>query len=231
MVTQPLANERAPAVSGGPALPARLGPGAFDRVALVGMTGSGKTYLARGALSKLKRLIVCDAKGFIAGENWRLENWQGGYEKLLKGEDARVYVPPLNSDADWERIFWQIYRLRRVTVYIDELYQVGPSFGSEGLRALYTQGRQLEIGMYSSVQRPAFVPKFIFSEASYIFCFSLQLEDDLDTMGKQMGRRVREEPLGWYGFWVYDVRARQLYKYQRVQYVTHRVEVQDEGGE
>src|SRR2546423_11743709 len=91
-----------------------LRPGAFDRVALVGMTGSGKTYLARGMLSKVNRLIVCDAKGFIAGEHWGLESWDEGYRKLLRGEDARVYVPPLNNDADWERVFWQIYRLRRV---------------------------------------------------------------------------------------------------------------------
>lgn len=194
----------------------------YDRVTLCGMTGSGKTYLARGILSQAPRLIICDAKGELGAEKkegWDYNaDWDKGYELLKRGEPARVYVPPLNSDDAWEEKFRQIFKLRGVCVYLDELYQVGPSAGSEGLRLLYTQGRQLYIGMYSSVQRPAFVPKFIFSEASYVLMFNLQLEDDLETMGKQIGRRVQTEPLSWYGFWVYSVRTRRLLKYGKARY-------------
>jgi hypothetical protein len=193
----------------------------YDRVTLCGMTGSGKTYLARGVLSTAPRLIICDAKGLLetgGPEGWDYVSWDKGYPLLKRGEPARVYIPPLHSDEAWEEKFRQIFKLRGVAVYVDELYQVGPAAGSEGLRALYTQGRQLNIGMWASVQRPAFVPKYVFSEASYIFMFNLQLEDDLETMGKQIGRRVMTEPLGWYGFWVYSVRTRRLLKYGKVEY-------------
>lgn len=154
-----------------------------DRVAIMGMTGSGKTYFEGAILAGVPRLIVIDPKGLIRNDPmWPLDYQEDGWTKLDKGKPARMYVPPQSADEDYEVIFDRILQLRGIIVYIDELYGVGPARGSRGLRNLYTRGRQLGIGVHASFQRPVFVPLYALSEAEWKIMFHLEMEGDRDHM-------------------------------------------------
>lgn len=157
-----------------------------EHVALAGMNGSGKTYLAGALLSWSPRLVVFDPKGLLYNEpNWNLTRWsEAGYRKLRKGKPARLWVPPLDSDEEYEQLFDKILRLVGLRVYIDELYGVGPPVGSRGLRNLYTRGRQLGISVWASFQRPVWVPKYALSEAAWKFVFHLENIDDRQIMAQ-----------------------------------------------
>jgi DNA helicase HerA-like ATPase len=160
-----------------------------ERVAIVGKTGSGKSYFARALLSGARRLIVCDAKGTLdAKSGWNLTHkWKDGYKELAGGKNARVRVLAPRTVDEWEQYFDDIYKLRDVIVYIDEMYGVGPASGSPGLKALYTRGRELGIGVWACSQRPKHVPLYMFSEAEWVIQFQLRLATDIERMVDIMG--------------------------------------------
>jgi hypothetical protein len=157
-----------------------------ERVAIIGQTGCGKSYLARHVLlPKKKRLVVCDAKGQISEEGgWGLTPYRDGIKRLAEGKPAQLIVPPLDDDEEWETLFNELFKLRYVTVYIDEMYNVGPPRGSRGLRRLYTMGRTRHISVWGSSQRPRFIPGFSLSEAGVKIMFRLEMWDDREFMAK-----------------------------------------------
>lgn len=156
-----------------------------DRVAFVGKTGSGKTYLAKGLLSSVQRLIVLDAKGTLG--DW-VPNFDNDLEKkLMNGEMVRARIPaPIGGD--WDDILWKCYEAGNVTIYIDEVYGISEgSKPSDALRAVITRGRELGIGVWSSTQRPSWIPLIILSECEWVFTFQLRLMEDKRRMASIIG--------------------------------------------
>lgn len=160
-----------------------------ERVAIVGKTGSGKTYFARHLLRPAPRLIVADVKGTIDPAEWALDPlpMAKGLARLEAGKPARIRVPNLLSAQAWEDFFWNVYRLRNVVLYLDEVYAIGPPVGSPGLRALYTRGRELGIGVVASTQRPRYIPGFILSEAEWLVAFQTRMPQDAELLTQLTG--------------------------------------------
>lgn len=168
---------------------------ASDRVAFVGRTGSGKTYLARGLLRGVRRLVVFDPKGTLR-TGWNLKDWNFFQaQKLRMGRPCRIRVPaPL--DGNWEPFFEACYNAGNVTVYIDEAYGVLSAPGARPgryLNALYTRGRELNIGTWAATQRPAWIPLVMLSEADWLFVFRLQLVEDRKRLSQIIGPDAHTE--------------------------------------
>lgn len=192
-----------------------------QRVAVMGMTGSGKTFFCRALLSGRPRLIVLDPKGLLnprTNPKWNLELWDQGIRRMEAGKAARLYIPPPLDDSEYEDWFDQILRLRNVTVYIDELYGVGPASGSKGLRALFTRGRELGIGVYACFQRPRWIPMYSLSEAEWKIVFRLEMQQDKDYVASMAFGRFAYYPLQEHGFMIKDPDG-------HIQVLTHGVKV------
>ncbi len=183
-----------------------------DRIAFAGKTGSGKTFLAQYLLRTFKRLIVIDPKMVLGIPKWNLEDLDAKNLKALrKGEGARirVYNPPA-VDKDgypvWDAIFELAWDLGNLTVYIDEMYSVAINGRmSYPLRRLYTQGREPQIGVWASTQRPSYVPLEMFSEAEWDFIFMLRMEEDRKRIAKGTGATEILEPIrDLHGFYIYN---------------------------
>lgn len=179
-----------------------------ERIALVGRTGSGKSFLARKLTASLRRLVVLDPKGTLGGSSgWNLVDWTEQHARwLLEGQPVRLRVPA-PFDGDWRPFLATIYNAGNVTVYIDEAYGVVPpgKRPPNELNALYTRGRELGIGVWAATQRPSWIPLEMLSESEWLFCFRLQLDEDRARMAQLMGPDVRVPARDPHGFWLYNV--------------------------
>lgn len=189
-----------------------------DRVAFVGKTQSGKTHVAGILALPIERLVVLDAKGMLRNDkrkeaglySWRLTEWHSKEgaatrKEMEKGGAGRLRCPaPI--DGNYEPVLAWAYRLQNVCIYLDELYGV-----TEGtrpgrwLRACYTRGAELGIGVWAAFQRPRDIPKIALTEAEWRFLFQLPDPDDRAFMARQMGGDTRTlTPLKERQFWLYQ---------------------------
>lgn len=162
-------------------------PGPTDRTAVIGRTGSGKTTAAAWHLS---------GKNFDA-QPWLIVNTKGdpfleqiaaieGVKTIgvdaTPGDKGLYIVSPLPEQQDeLDALFKRIWAKQNCGVYIDEGYMIERT---DGLNALLTQGRTRQIPMIVLSQRPAWISKFVFSEADFVQLFNLQrLEDRKNVAG------------------------------------------------
>lgn len=181
-----------------------------EHVTLMGKTGSGKTYFAQHALSSVGRLIVFDPKANLR-ERFKL---QKPSQKIMRafhrGDPARIQiVPPRGTFQDqfdfYETIFEDIYHTQDCYVYIDEVYRVTPMTGGYWFTSLYTQGRELNISMWCSTQRPSRIPQFILSEPEWLIAFRLNKKDDRAKAAETMGDLALNRIPDPHGFYLYNV--------------------------
>ncbi|MFA6198696.1 MAG: type IV secretory system conjugative DNA transfer family protein [Patescibacteria group bacterium] len=178
-----------------------------EHLAVVGMTGSGKTYFVHKLARSVRRLVVFDPKGTLGEDSgWNLTDWNRKTEKLIMSDNpfrVRVLAPiETNQVEAYDAYFEKIYNAGNVIVYIDEAYGVTER-GRYGkwLQALYTRGRELQIGVWAATQRPTWIPLFMLSETRWLFSFRLQMEVDRRRMAELMGANVLNPIPDIHGFY------------------------------
>lgn len=181
-----------------------------QRAVLVGRTGSGKTTLARWHLRR-------------APGTWLILNTKGerGFAQLPQSVSLEVgsigdpmlqlmeqhfatskYLilnptPDVNNPASLDALIANIQRTyEAIGLYVDELYQTQVNGqAGPGVIGWTTRGRSLQQSFIGSTQRPAWVSRFIFSEADYYGIMALNLKDDRKRVYEFIGDdRVLENP-------------------------------------
>jgi hypothetical protein len=189
-------------------------PGSTNRTAIVGRTESGKTQAALWHLSHAdfdrRPWVILDYKNdehinSIARAELitydELPREPGIYIlKVLPGDDAEL--------SEW---FRQVWEQENMGVYVDEGYMIDPR--DKWFNALLTQGRSKHIPMFVLSQRPVWLSRFVFSEASFFQVFDLTHTRDMDKMREYIRddeRRQLDQPLEDFNSFYYDVGRRQL---------------------
>lgn len=198
---------------------------AGKRAVVVGRTGSGKSSLAGFLLRQSpQQWIILNPKGTKAydnlpdavtlnGLNWKkLERLM--FEKTRDGK-ARwrfINVVPAIAEASTENMDNFLMALHESYTHIgfvaDELYTLNQNGRSgPGLTAWLTRGRELKQSFLGLTQRPAWVSKFIFSEADYMGEMSLVIAEDQKRMYDVSGKDLMRQNLPQYEWLWYDVGA------------------------
>lgn len=159
-----------------PTLPVVWRPG--EHVAIVGDTGTGKTFLM-SKLVQLRKYVVFlrtkpDDNNFPGFERIRvaqgMDHWDA--ERLL-------LEPKLSQQA---KEVWQALKNVWVhggwTLAVDELWYIEKRLGlREPVENLLTQGRSKKITVMVGMQRPAWVSRFGIAEATHVFSFRTEGRD------------------------------------------------------
>jgi len=185
-------------------------PNSDNRTAVVGSTGGGKTQFAAWLLSTrdfhIRPWVIFDFKrDKLIAEIEKL----GALEISIFGAPPTkpgIYIVrpmPERDDAAVEKFLWKVLDNEETGLWFDEGYMINRN--SVALKALLTQGRSKHIEMITLSQRPVFVSRFVFTEASYFAIFNLTVKDDRDSVRGYLGDGVKINLLPKYHCTWYDV--------------------------
>lgn len=190
-------------------------PGNHDRLAVIGRTGSGKTQAAAWHLSgkdfDRQPWVIVNTKGDpLLNEISDIEGVKSISLNEQVGEKGLYIVSPLPSERDQlDTFFRSLWEKQNVGVYIDEGYMIDKT---DGLNALLTQGRSRKIPMIVLSQRPAWISKFVFSEADFIQLFHLQHEADRKNVAQFVPFDTRIRLPRYHSYW-YNVADNEIIKF------------------
>ena len=191
---------------------AGLIPGS-EHVFIPGMTGSGKTALAREYTAGItKPVFVLDTKGtFEWGANVPdrvVVSRLSEIAAAARDYDKVTYRPAYDElDFEWYDAFFRFcYDLRNCTVLVDEAMQVCPSPSKipPYYKGILTRGRELNVNVFSCTQRPATIPILLFSEATHWFIFALNNLADRKRISDFTGYDRFMQPVPKYHFLYYN---------------------------
>jgi len=184
-----------------------------QHVFIAGMTGSGKTVLAKVYLAgNTKPVYVLDSKGtFVWNEvpndkQITIET----IKDLQKAADKFQFViyrprfEELNFDT-YNEFFQFCYFRRKCTVLVDEAMEICPNTQRipPFYKGILTRGRELDVNVWSCTQRPSGIPVIIYSEASHWFIFKLQNPADREKMANYSGfdEFMQTLPMFYFLYW------------------------------
>lgn len=180
-----------------------------ERVAVVGMTGSGKTVLVKKFCQQYNRAVFIDFKK----ENSDLENTliTSNYEEAIKHIDSNsnffIVLQPLDlNEETFDQFCEEIFNRNNLTLIFDEIYFICFPKVCEFHGKLIRMGRSKGIGLVHCTQRPNYVDQALLSESNHFFIFRLQLEGDRKKVEGIIGQDLTEpmKELNEYEFLYYN---------------------------
>ncbi|HEV7738627.1 MAG TPA: hypothetical protein VGO47_14800 [Chlamydiales bacterium] len=181
-------------------------PRRTNRVFLTGMTGSGKSVLAKQLLESRESVLIFDAKDDI---KWKGYKRFSKLSNLISANPVRaIYAPNIHELDDKRYHDWfckfaferQKKFLKKklfnpdtteglmTTLYIDEAYAL--TDGQElpfYYKASLTRGRSIGLETWSGSQRPKDIPQFLMSESENKYIFYLEMPQDREKIRKMCG--------------------------------------------
>lgn len=200
-------------------------PNDQQRLVILGATGSGKTNDAMWHLSQRN----FDVKPWVV-YNFKNDELIDGIEQAYHINPTSpvpnkpgIYVvhPYPGQETEVDNQMMQIWEQENVGVYVDEGFMIPRN--SRGFRSILTQGRSKHIPMITCSQRPAWMDRFVFTEAEFIQMFRLQDMDDIKAVERfvpnpngRRGEHPLEKRLPEYWSYYYDVGRNELMKLRPV---------------
>ena len=158
--------------------------GIGEHIAVIGTTGTGKTYLITKLVELRNYVVVLRTKpdnnkfpGFKRSKTPDALNDLHSNKILidLSGMPPKEQRP---RALDLMDLIWEQSLDRRYggwTFVMDEVFYLDHVLKlRDKVEMLFTQGRSLGISLVGGVQRPAWVSRFTMSEASHIFSFRVE---------------------------------------------------------
>lgn len=210
-------------------MPIRL-PQKTNRIVLAGRTGTGKTVAGIWHLSNFEfekeaggqPWVIVDFK-----EDEHLNSLPNLQESDLsyipRKNDYGIFIVhcvpadtrgSLKHASPFDEFLIKLWERENIGLFVDEGYVIGDS---GGLELCLTQGRSKRIPMIVCTQRPVWISRFCFSEASFIQCFDLTDKRDWQTVeGFVPIDHDEESPLAEHESFYYDVGKDELFRFAPV---------------
>lgn len=157
--------------------------GKDTRTAIVGQSGTGKSFLARRLCDMHNgRLGIVDPKRTFDYPK-DLIVYDDPRKLVTHKPDRFIYRPKvdyLNNIKAYDLVYRYCYDSKNILCYTDDVVGImNVNKYPKYLQVCYQMGRELNVAMVSSFQRPSWLPGFLLSEAVNFFCFRVVLPQDI----------------------------------------------------
>jgi hypothetical protein len=165
-----------------------------QHLALIGATGTGKTYLARRLLTlRLHSMMLVTKPDAV---NWDSFGWRTVHRAReidpAKGFKWRLFPKWERAGLEFVEACQMAWSDGKWCVYFDEGYHIKEVGAEATMVKLLTQGRSKLITVVVGMQRPSWVTKFALSEPTHVFSFRLNLGMDLNKIREECGREMED---------------------------------------
>lgn len=152
-----------------------------EHVAIIGDTGTGKTYLM-AQLARQRDFVIV----FRTKLDTRREPAFEGFRHVKTARDmddnssTRLVITPeyYKQYAIGYDMLERVWKHGAWTVFIDELFYVEQQLRlTKMLNRLWTQGRSAGITVVAGMQRPSWVSRFALSQCTHVFSFRVENRD------------------------------------------------------
>lgn len=176
---------------------------AGQRFAVCGRSGSGKTYLEKWLMfrSSLKWVVI-DSKHDPGFDEMTTVDGLLTPARIVKKWDGSkvIVIRPTSRENDAKILDGYIEELHEsydnFGVCVDEVYQVAlGSKAGPGLTGLVTRGRARKQAAILGSQRPAWVPRFVFSESNAVVVMALTLKQDRERIYEMTEQKIVLTPV------------------------------------
>lgn len=207
-----------------------------EHVSVIGPTGSGKSVLMQALLDTGKRshVVILGTKpkdatldrltrnGYTRVTSWppKMPPWkarpEGWRRRLLLWPHYRRAEDKARMAAVFDTALGDMFPDGGWTVVVDEAFYMCHELGlQDHLVSYWTQGRSLGLTLVAGTQRPAFVPLYMYDQATHLFFFADNDETNLRRVGGLGGlsaKAVRDTvaALPEHSFLYVNTRRRQL---------------------
>jgi len=167
-----------------------------EHVSLIGSTGCGKTTLALKGILPLRSYVCVLAtkprdpqlSSLLKDGYDKLKEWPPKHPlwetKHLLWPPSKKMVQKVDQRVIFSMALQDIYETGSYCVYIDELHYMIRELRLEPeLNMLWQQGRSLNISLVTSMQRPSHVPLLAYTQATHLFFWRVNDENDLKRIG------------------------------------------------
>jgi hypothetical protein len=180
-------------------------PGATDRTAIVGRTGSGKTFAAVWLLGlqdlTVRPWLIIDYKHDVLIRRLRAIPVDLDWTPKTGKPGLYIVHPRPDEDDEVEKLLWRVWEKGNCGLYIDEGHLLPDQ---EAFKTLLVQGRARRNPIITLSQRPTMVSRFVFSEATYMAVFPLNDRRDQITVENFSPLNLRFD-LPKHHFWWFSV--------------------------
>lgn len=159
-----------------------------DKIAILGRSGCGKSYLAKRIQSMWPRRIIIDSLNeYTEGDVVHTFDEFGEKLKILKNSNSKEFVLVFKfdpeshvNDMEFNEIMRCAYYFGNVQVVIEEvqLYSTTHSI-PHWLKSSLLTGRHQNMSILVTSQRPGEVHKTIISQCSHVFCGTVHEGNDI----------------------------------------------------
>lgn len=164
-----------------------------EHMAVIGDTGTGKTYLLAKAILPLRRFVVVFKTKADPDDD---SKWKG-YQRIRKASGIRderherFILDPVYRDQAREgyNLLERVWKMGGWTIVIDEGWYTEKLGLQPYIERLLTQGRSQGISVVFGQQRPVTTSRFVISQCSHLFTFRVEGRD-AETIGESTTPRL-----------------------------------------
>jgi hypothetical protein len=159
-------------------------PDVFNRVSIVGKTGTGKTVAGAWLLSEAR----FDVQPYVMVD-YKRDKLLNQIERAIEidfddvpSKPGLYHLKPLPTQNDkMENWLWKVWNAGNIGLFNDEGYML-PDI--EAFRTILTTGRAKHIPVITLSQRPVDLPRLTISESEFFQAFHLNDRRDRETVSK-----------------------------------------------